>query len=68
MISFLASADTCRSRAERYAGTMAFMATLGHPYEPDSPSMKQTLHALMMTDFMGEISRMRLEYACCAGK
>jgi hypothetical protein len=30
------------------------MATLGHPYEPDSPSMKQTLHALMMTDFMGK--------------
>jgi hypothetical protein len=30
--------------------------------------MKHTLHALMMTDFMGEISRMRLKYATCAGK
>jgi hypothetical protein len=68
MPSFLVSSDTCRSRAKRYAETMAFIATLGHPYMPDSLSMKHTLHALMMTDFMGEISRMRLKYATCAGK
>jgi hypothetical protein len=68
MISFLASSDTCRSSANRYTETMAFIATLGHPYNPDSRSMKQTFHALMMTDFMGEIPRMRMEYASCAGK
>jgi hypothetical protein len=60
--------DTCRLRAKRYVDSLASIATLGHPYKLDSPSVKQALHALMMTDFMGEISCMRLEYASCVGK
>jgi hypothetical protein len=47
---------------------MASIVTLGHPNNSDYPSMKQTLHALMMADFMTEISRMRLENAINAGK
>lgn len=67
MLSFLVSPDTCRRRADRYAETLASIATLAHhPYKPDSPYMKQTFHALMMTDFMRKISRMRLENASYA--
>ena len=38
------------------------------PVKPDFPCGKQTFHRLMMTHFMGEISRTKLEYASCAGK
>jgi hypothetical protein len=68
MLSLLALPNACRPRAKRYAETVASIATLGNPYMPDSPSMKHTLYALMMTDFMEEISRMRMEYATCVGK
>jgi hypothetical protein len=48
--------------------TVADMPRPAKPVKPDSPSMKQTLHALMMTDYMGEISRAQLDYASNAGK
>lgn len=77
MLSFLALSDTCKSRAKRYAdglayirmfGHPAYIPLFGHPYKPDLPYVKQTLHALMLTDSMGEIERARLKYASCAGK
>ncbi|KAM0909006.1 hypothetical protein ACQ4PT_015072 [Festuca glaucescens] len=80
MLSFLASSDTCRSGAKRYADAVASIARLGHPYislcftedakpvKLGSSSMKQTLHAEMLADFMWEIERAQLEYASCAGK
>ncbi|KAM0869192.1 hypothetical protein ACQ4PT_040844 [Festuca glaucescens] len=80
MLSFLASSDTCTSRAKRYADAVASIARLGHPYislcftedakpvKLGSSSMKQTLHAEMLADFMWEIERAQLEYASCAGK
>ncbi|KAM0835644.1 hypothetical protein ACQ4PT_062814 [Festuca glaucescens] len=80
MLSFLESSDTCRSRAKRYADAVASIARLGHPYislcftedakpvKLGSSSMKQTLHAEMLADFMWEIERAQLEYASCAGK
>ncbi|KAM0909005.1 hypothetical protein ACQ4PT_015072 [Festuca glaucescens] len=78
MLSFLASSDTCRSGAKRYADAVASIARLGHPYislcftedakpvKLGSSSMKQTLHAEMLADFMWEIERAQLEYASCA--
>jgi hypothetical protein len=80
VLSFLASSDTCRSRAKRYADAVASLARLGHPYislcftgdakpvKLGSSSMKQTFHAEMLADFMWEIERAQLEYASCAGK
>ena len=71
MAYFLASSDTCTSRLRRYADAMASIAMPGHPLwfpgaKPDSPSLKETVHASILADFMGEIEGARLEYASCA--
>lgn len=48
--------------------TVATIPRLAKPANPASPSMKHRLHAQMVTEFMGEIERVQMDYASCAGK
>jgi hypothetical protein len=48
--------------------TVAVVPWLAKPVKLYSPSLKQSLHAEMMTDFMGEIERAQLQYASCTGE